>query len=164
VTVPRNVVFVDVDGVLNSHGYIIEHGIEALDPMNVGCLNYILRSVPSAEVVISSTWRLDTSLARLRSMLADAEFQYGGRIVDCTPQVLELSGAGETVAWRSVDRGHEIESWLRLRKFRGRFVILDDEPMGRLALHHVKTDPKYGLQLTEAERAVDILKRQSEWP
>jgi hypothetical protein len=166
----RRVVFLDFDGVVNNDGCLKEQGIEGIDPMNVACVNYIMRKVPS-EVVISSTWRLSANFARLRQQLEDAGFEYGSKIVDFTPQIRSFETVlgyekldANDMHWRSVDRGYEIETWLRLRNFHGQFVILDDESMGRLALHHVKTDPKFGLQLKDAEKAVEILYRQSVWP
>ncbi len=163
----RRVLFLDFDGVLNSHSYLKHYGMDAIDPEAVARLNYL---VPEANtnIVISSTWRLGRGavLQGLRDALREKGFRYDQWIIDSTPHVLSYDKGteDEEFGWRSVDRGFEIDCWLQLRKFRGEFVILDDESMGRHALHLVQTDREIGLTDADVQKALDIFKRQSPWP
>ena len=73
-SVPRKVIFLDIDGVMNSVNTRPQDPrglIDFLDPRNVSVLNAIVEAT-GAVVVVSSTWRLSMPFAALRSTFAGA--------------------------------------------------------------------------------------------
>ena len=148
-------VFLDVDGVLNSTAYLLgpprkptlhEEGISR---SMVEHLNLLLRAT-GAKVVISSTWRCYVPLPKLVEMLERRGFQ--GEVIGQTP---DMPG---------MDRGVEIEAWLEAYDENPEgedieaFVIIDDnadmEPhMARL----VQTDAAFGLTSAEVTEAFRVL-------
>ena len=144
-------VFLDFDGVLNSHHWLYrpdrdkeaeflgnEHHM--LDPTAVGRVNRILRET-GAKVVISSSWRHGWPVERLREILTTAGFV--GEVLGYTPQY-------------GHDRGHEIEQWLDGNdEGHDPFVILDDDSdMGPLMKYLVKTTFEHGIQDEHVEDAI----------
>src|SRR5262249_36561101 len=117
----------------------------ALDPACIQVLNEIAAR-SGADVVVSSTWRYDKSVAELQAILGAAGFT--GRVLDMTP--MDTSGAG---------RGEEIGAWLAEHPVSG-FVIIDDHvDMGSLRSHLIVTHPAQGLQPTDLPRAIATLLR-----
>lgn len=132
-----NVIFLDFDGVLNHAktewrlnvrrargGGIGEFfhlggggGLIGLDPENVTVLNAIMKRAPTANVVVSSSWRRSFPLDVLVEMLVEVGFAYPERIIDRTPAKLSSS------------RGQEIFLWLDDHQTEN-YVILDDTTSG----------------------------------
>ena len=109
------VVFLDIDGVLNSDEYIsrIKHsnvkGIQReIDVDRVKLLTKALNET-GAKVVVTSTWRLTKYIGLIEELLAS----YGIRI-DTTPFI-------------DNERGLEIKKWLSENQDVENFVIVDDE-------------------------------------
>ena len=147
-------IFLDIDGVLNSHDFLYrwqektardrvefkgnEHLM--LDPVAVGRVNRIL-TVSGAKVVISSSWRHGWPIERLKEILKTVGFI--GEIIDCTPRY-------------GKDRGHEIDEWLQNHnEGHDPFVILDDDSdMAHMAKHLVKTSFAHGLLDEHVEESI----------
>ena len=121
---PIKVIFLDVDGVLNSvqHYQARPHVTPAMscddrkdrniDKLAIQRLNRIVLAT-NAVVVVSSMWRCGVSRADLRGLLARNGFT--GVTLDKTPE-----------DWRP--RGYQVKDWLiRTRRIVESFVILDDE-------------------------------------
>ena len=150
-------VFLDFDGVLNSHDFLYrwqeksardaveftgnEHLM--LDPVAVGRVNEILATT-GAKVVVSSSWRHGWTIERLREILAAAGFV--GEVIDYTPPY-------------GKDRGHEIDEWLQDHdEGHDPFVILDDDQdMSHMGKYLVKTTFEHGLLDIHVEEALDRL-------
>lgn len=161
------IVFLDVDGVLNSHEIAAEHyhrtgemgfgGFFAEDDTathnnviwgqaQVDRLRKIVETTQAA-IVISSTWRLNFSLAKFKEMFA----VYGwpdAPVIDKTDSAF-------------VDRCDEIAAWLSRHheKVTG-FVVIDDDkdawrPME--SCHFVRTKIRNGLQDNHVEAAIHAL-------
>ena len=157
------VLFLDIDGVLNSTQALLWHkrvkGIKGtvwMDqryfcPISINNLVYILNKSQHLSIVISSTWRLRRSLDEIRSYLEP----YGvkpSRIIDKTP-VLHTR------------RGFEIQAWLDEHSDVTDFVILDDgNDMEHLTPKLVLTDESHGLMLKDAIKALTILGHKSPNP
>lgn len=137
------VIFLDIDGVLNSLTYFEENNIlDGIDKEKVKLLQDIIRKT-QVEIVLSSSWRIgynkdDTSHPCYKLK------EYGLNIMDFTPVL-------------RTNRGSEIKAWLNKNKV-DKFIILDDESdMGDLLPYLVKTDWKNGLTKIEAEECIKRL-------
>jgi methylmalonyl-CoA mutase cobalamin-binding subunit len=142
------ILFLDFDGVLNSHVFAIRvpnQGVLDLDPETVVLLQEIVDRT-GCDIVVSSTWRKHMKRTQLCDVLRKHGFK--GRIVVVTP---EIPGAL---------RGNEIQRWLDtagvLRRFNVEtFVILDDDSdMAHLKHQLVRTSFTHGLQREHVEAVV----------
>lgn len=159
------VIFLDIDGVLvtsASWGQRRPYGHAPADDQCVMALNRII-ALTGAEIVVSSTWRIGTSVAELREIL-NIRFGVTGRVIDKTPRLTTKrmfeGQVGQVEVEVAAERGDEIAAWLRgyQRHPVDSFVILDDDPdMGKLAGRLVKTNFQHGLTETDADRAIDLL-------
>ncbi len=157
------IVFLDFDGVLNSHEYMRDRApaeerasVTGLDRVAVARLNRMVES-GCAEVVVSSSWRHGRTLHELRVILADAGFT--GEVVGKTPDCAHKPEGG---LWHGAMRGNEVQSWLDLAPLFGievtQFVIVDDDSdMAHLADRHIKTTFETGLTDADVDRAVRML-------
>lgn len=114
-----NIIFLDIDGVLNSVDSMIAFGHQrpmvteedALDPISVGLLLRLCIKC-DAKIVISSTWRI----GRTQEDFVDIFTKYGWYnfpVIGMTPV------GGHT-------RGHEIQDWLDSNPWKN-YIILDDD-------------------------------------
>ena len=124
------VIFLDIDGVLNSHRTAVafqQMGYREMDPIAVRMLYRIVRCA-EAHIVISSTWRLDDQyVATIWGCLRHAGWPWNHTallplgecpIIDRTPS--NNWGIGVT-------RGHEIQDWLDANPSYDDYIILDDD-------------------------------------
>lgn len=141
------VLFLDIDGVLNSDCY--QYGLamgtpanDRFDPAAVATLNEITRRW-TLKLVVSSSWRIMPDIERLlRAHGVHAE------IIGGTP-------------FRAGPRGNEISEWLADHPEIVRFVILDDDAdMGDLRDHLVQTDYRRGLLPEHIESVAAVLDRR----
>jgi hypothetical protein len=151
------ILFLDIDGVLNSHDFLYRPGAapftttrsdEKLDRAAVLRLNRLIAET-GALVVVSSTWRHGCSRVELQEVLDRAGFM--GVVRDKTPEWVE--GATE--------RGHEIQAWLDEWNAAVEvvsFVILDDDSdMAHLQHRLVQTKVQSGLLDHHVDRAITML-------
>lgn len=110
------VIFLDVDGVLNSDDYFNRirkldiHGIEReIDVEKVKILKKVIDET-NAKVVLSSSWRYTRNAKKLKDLLANYEIY----CMDSTP-------------FMQNKRGLEIKQWLLDNEGIEDFVIVDDE-------------------------------------
>lgn len=152
------VLFLDIDGVLNSRTYLkfcYDQGVlpdDKIDPAAVARLNQITDAT-GAHIVVSSTWRLpyvwNKNVDKLVTLLQKTGIK--GDILGATPDHN-----------RSHGRGGEIQDWMNRCKLDGiqidAFVILDDDDdMGDLSKFLVKTTFADGLQDVHVQAAIAIL-------
>ena len=152
------IIFLDIDGVLNSEMYEWSRGEDRadnrIDLSRVRLLKDIV-SATDAKIVLSSTWRLDWDKSP-ELCGEDGEYinqclaQYGLFIIDKTPFNSMIDDRRrEILTWLSHHRG-EVES----------FVILDDINCGwgDLDRRVVVTDPYgYGLNEEHVKKAIKLL-------
>lgn len=155
------VIFLDVDGVLNSDEYfdrIQNLDIEGIESeIDINKVKLLKKAVDAtgARVVLSSSWRYTKNALALKKLLAD----YGIRITDLTPVVENK-------------RGLEIIKWLENNDNVEEFVILDDEVfdsydsglMEKLVKvsKEKETDIGEGLLLENVEEIIERLGRTKE--
>ena len=109
------VIFLDIDGVLNSDEYLDKvknsdiQGIER--DIDVEKVKLLKRAIDEtgARVVLSSSWRYTRNARYLKELLANYEIR-----VDSTPYIRD-------------ERGLEIKKWLSENQGVEDFIILDDE-------------------------------------
>lgn len=109
------VIFLDIDGVLNSDEYLDKvknsdiQGIER--EIDVEKVKLLKRAIDEtgARVVLSSSWRYTRNARYLKELLANYEIR-----VDSTPYIQDI-------------RGLEIKKWLSENQGVEDFIILDDE-------------------------------------
>ena len=139
------VIYLDIDGVLNSRRYDAERktGQGNIDESRL-CLLAGLVERTGAQIVLSSSWRKhwepDQALCDETGRGLHAVFaKYGLRI------------GGKTPVKADNDRAAEIRAHLAAHPQITRFVIIDDEPFGwgTLAERLVKTDARIGRGLEE---------------
>lgn len=137
------VVFLDVDGVLNSvRDY---YSIDLATDSHFVLLKELVDRT-GAKIVLSSSWRMGLSI---RDGLVQRLAEYGLEIYDTTP-VLYFEGR---------KRGDEIRAWLNEHEEVTNFVILDDESdmCEFTKTNLVKTNTNFGLKSIHIEKAVKIL-------
>ena len=158
------VIFLDIDGVLNSEKFF---GVESqpfryqkalsekksedeisviinIDPNAVAWVNYIV-SKTGAEVVISSTWRSDYNIP--------FKMRYAGLLKPIY---------GITPFSKDRHRGTEIQEWLNDHSEVTHYVILDDDNdmLEEQLNNFVQTDWLEGLNEECADKAVEILNKE----
>lgn len=157
-----NVVFFDVDGVLNSERYICATPGEFINPKNVANLKMIVDET-DAKLVVTSDWRKsvvekDTSKAHVRELLEELEHA-GLEIYGATCMGDELkSKCGD------LDRACAVREYVNANSVDG-FVILDDMDMDwnsqGLENHWINTENVLaGLTEADARNAIAIIKGQ----
>lgn len=152
------ILFLDIDGVLNSREYDRHRNWNEqtdIDETRLPLVKEIIDKT-GAKIVLISTWRShwnrDESLCDEDGMYINRLFsKYGLTIYDKTPDLGLLSKRKDEVkAWLAEHTG-EVE----------RFVILDDYRFGwdGLSDFYIHTNPNYGLGLEEehVEKAIVLL-------
>ena len=165
------VLFLDFDGVLNSHqsctfwhnkrdqskwenemysswqGTLFEYLAHEFCPIALSNMEELMRRVPDLQVVVSSTWRLGNSVEDLKKILAPAKL-ITERIIDKTP------------AFRDLDRGHEIQDWLDKHPEVTNYVIVDDDRdmLKSQQDNFVNTSELHGFQHSDMLHALRILR------
>lgn len=130
------ILFLDIDGVLNSHRTVVAFNGYPHDVTPAGLAQFdmaavsLLRGLCKAggiQVVLSSTWRLDREWAKIGPAL-------GLPIIDRTPCLLG-------------PRGNEIKHWLDHHPECLHYAIVDDDPdmLPEQVPHFVKTLHEDGL-------------------
>lgn len=133
------IIFLDVDGVLNSEQDLFSWTIES--DKHLILLACIVRRT-NAKIVVSSSWRNCGLLDTLKKRLNDFSMSIYGKTKDI----------GE--------RGLEIKDWLDNHNDIESFVILDDEDFDIKSYfpnNFVKTDEEVGLQKEDVEKCIHIL-------
>lgn len=148
------ILFLDIDGVLNSARFLRENPgafdgrvlSQMLDPAAVARLEQ-LSLATDMDVVVSSSWRIVFPLTSIAEALVAHGFT--GRIVGAT-------GTGRN---RKANRGLEILAWLDSdQSAQDKFCILDDDSdMGVMLPVLVKTTWEDGLLDEHVDRALALL-------
>ncbi len=135
-----NVLFLDVDGVLNSY-----RSSKQLDDSMIYHLGKIVSKI-DLKIVLSSTWRLySDSLVELEVRLA----KDGISIFDTTVHLMP-----EKMSMPPVERYFEIQEWLDRHEVE-KFAILDDDKRANIEGHFFQTDPDIGLTKEIADSVVE---------
>jgi hypothetical protein len=150
------VLFLDIDGVLNSSKFIHENqekiinmtsllsrGTAEIDPI---CLTRIRKVVETTgcQIVISSSWRILHPLDEIKDMLK--ELGWEAPIIDITPRK------------RSGIRGDEVKAWLNDHLEVKQFACVDDDSDFHPDQNLVQTSWENGILDSHVEMLINILK------
>lgn len=151
------VLFLDIDGVLNS----VQHAVmynkifnKSRDPYREDCcvialsnLEEVIKHVPKTKIVISSTWRIGSSTQELQDLFKKWGFKYYNSII------------GKTPVTYSSPRGEEIQQYIDKYNVKNYCIVDDDSDMLDSQKHRfVQTNNFHGLLWKEAHQIVEILK------
>jgi hypothetical protein len=152
------IIFLDVDGVLNGHEFLMESQSCTINPACVARLNRIVKAA-DARIVLSSAWRY---MVHGHAMTLDG-FGYMLRthgflawINGSDKVIIDLTCRDEDIP----ERPDQIRAWLRHNGYKGndqRYVVIDDDDFGWGDLNVVLTDGARGLTDEDVERAIVIL-------
>lgn len=167
--------FLDFDGVLNTDKYIrllrerklrSTDGFGPLfDPDAVENLGLIIEAVPSAKIVVISSWKDIHGLVGLRDMWDKRHLPGAIHSITLTLMHEQLLSANldDPSAFRSIEgacKGREIFAWLAANDaLNDPYVIIDDADGFPTALlpHLVTTDPEEGLTSENVKLVLNIL-------
>ena len=150
-----NIVFLDVDGVLNSFAHLLrvceesdEFCCDSCYPFSDYCLNNLkkLVSKTNSKIVISSFWRdSDETLNLLLSKLD--EYDLKKDVIGCTPLLY-------------TSRANEINEYLSSLDVKPNFVILDDDFISEdLNDYLVKVNSYVGLTSYDVDKGLYLLNK-----
>jgi hypothetical protein len=150
------ILFLDIDGVLNSHQSAIYYNRIGHDnggnpdhfcPIALSNLHSILEEFPDLKLVISSTWRLGETLESMQQKLFALGSIPPQRVISMTPVLRDPR----------VARGVEIEAWLKVYgNSVSRYVIVDDDgDMAKVKDALIQTDEWHGLMRRDAVAIMD---------
>lgn len=150
------IIFLDVDGVLNSDEYIDNLVSQNKPPLTQWIIDpsallrfNLLCSVSKAEVVMSSTWRLHKDKESMTYFFRSVGYT-GPDILDYTPNLPRRMS-------EFIPRHCEIEAWLENKPIIENFVILDDVESAEIEHHFVHTSYKIGLTDEDVQKSLNIL-------
>lgn len=116
-----NIIFLDIDGILNSHKFEIERDINSteayipyysdIDPKRIKLLQKILNKFPNIKIVISSSWRDSLSVKEFKNLFS--HFGINSKyIIDKTSD--------------NMNKQDSIKKWIKENNV-NKFIILDDD-------------------------------------
>lgn len=161
------VLFLDVDGVLNSTKWMMSDdrvtlhgGVWGMNINAVNILKYIVDKT-KCKIVVSSSWRIggieEGSSFYEELKRTDPSDTILNAVIGKTPQGgyrIDEIGNG-----KSYVRGNEIQLWIDDNEFDGKFAILDDDSdMAHLSPKLVQTNLDVGLTRADANKVINLLK------
>lgn len=165
-----NIIFLDIDGVLNSNFWNENHQKEIsdgtlIDAEKIGLLASLVHKT-DAEIILHSGWRFwfDSQLKPLRreaerlvEMLAKEGLEIAGTTPDLTTEEIRKTKKFSLV------KAEEILTWLKSHRDVRGWVVLDDLDLHNALIerHQVKTNPMAGLTPEETVMAEEILERKN---
>ena len=160
------VIFLDIDGVLNSNFWNDNHQREIsegilIDEEKVKILALLVKRT-NAKIVLHSGWRiwfdsklkpLRTEAARLLDIFAKEGLSIDGLTPDLTTEEIRKTKKFSLV------KAEEILLWLKNNTDVSRWVVLDDLVLHNIQIekHQIMPDQTIGLTLEDVEKAEQIL-------
>jgi hypothetical protein len=155
------IIFLDIDGVLNSDKHANRYSLEEwenlsylerhIDNEAVELINYICDKT-NAQVVVSSTWRYGRTVEQLQQILNDRGGTF--KVIDKTPE--------HSIRYR----GYEIDDWISKNRSKDEngdyfkftnYVILDDD-IGDMLLKQkdnvFEIDRRVGITKIDADKII----------
>lgn len=159
------VIFLDVDGVLNSEKFYRKRGAPdyrfedepeyplcEFDPEAVELLNKIIEET-GAKIVVSSTWRIGRTVGELIRLFREVGIE--GYVIDRTGVLRDRK------EYEKVVRGTEIKTWLDQFPEVESYIIIDDDNdmLPEQQKNFIKTSFWVGLTPELVEKSIKILNK-----
>lgn len=134
----------DIDGSYTLNGLKNSHERYLNNKQAIGWLNRLYQEIPY-DVVVSSTWRMSMDIKELQDLLIRSGFNKNIKVIGKTPLLHQ-------------QRGVEIQEWIDINHFKGKFIIIDDDSdMCHLIKHLVRTDCMLGFTIYDYNKALNML-------
>lgn len=152
-------IFLDVDGVLNTHDYDAYAKSNPIHRDKVELLNHIIFET-NAKIVLSSAWRYLVHRQEMTITGLNWLFRSHGlvahAIVDITSE--DIPGPGMRQIYN--ERAYQVEKYLIDNNPNVNYVIIDDNDFDFTIrqLNFVQTQVETGLTKTDVEQAISFLK------
>lgn len=149
----KKILFLDFDGVLNSHrssiancSYPTSNSIfDNFDPIAIGLIRVLCKKT-GAEICLSSTWRKSNDWRSLGFRL-DLPIKSRTPILESNEKHFDI-----------VPRGYEINAWLRENPVDKYAIVDDDSDMLPVQLpYFVRTNPENGLSMQNYDQLLNLL-------
>jgi hypothetical protein len=155
------VIFLDIDGVLNSEKFLKNNHGEAIDRINVSILKNVIDKT-GAVVVMSSAWRLwfdDNMMPRegysqnLHDILSEFGIKLFGKTPDFSTDEIRINKTFSHV------KAKEIIAWLNENQSVDKYAVIDDLDLRNeeVNAHLVRTNGQVGITEKDAMRVIDII-------
>lgn len=155
------VIFLDIDGVLNSEKFLENNKNQPIDRNSVGILKNIIDKT-GAVIVMSSGWRLwfdDNMLPHdgysqcLYEILCEFNIKLFGKTPDFSTEEIRTRKTFSHV------KAKEIIAWLNEHKFVDKYVVIDDLDLKNeeINAHLVKINGQVGITEADARRVIDMI-------
>lgn len=147
------VIFLDIDGVIQSPRYCVAMGqtgwLSAFEPAAMAFLAQLIE-LSDAKIVISSTWRMGLSSRELKMYF---------RVAGYKKIALSFHKDWATKEFNNKPRGEEIKDWLDRNPEVDNYLILDDDAdmLDEQKANFVQTSHEDGFLLSHFDRAKQIL-------
>ena len=97
------------------------------------------------DIVVSSTWRINKPIEELQDLLINSGFNPEIQVIGKTPVLYQ-------------QRGMEIQEWINIHNFKGKFIIIDDDSdMCHLLPLLVRCDCQLGFTIYDYQKALRLL-------
>lgn len=154
----RNIIFLDIDGVLNNEATFVLTPHKYMEPACVEFLKGALELIPDCSIVITSTWRRSGELQEFFNFVS---YRNCSEIFEPLKQYLHEDFAVRNL--RGKIRGEEVAEWLLRHPEVEKYVCIDDgtqylpdQPLLRIdRLHGFWLDDK--LTLLDYFRSLDVI-------
>ncbi|WP_234121880.1 HAD domain-containing protein [Clostridium hydrogenum] len=155
------VIFLDIDGVLNSEGFLNNNPNQAIDRKGVGILKNIVDKT-GAVIVMSSGWRLwfdDNMLPQdgysqcLYEILCEFNIKLFGKTPDFSTEEIRTRKTFSHV------KAKEITAWLNDHEVVEKYVVIDDLDLKNeeINAHLVKINGQVGITEEDARCVIDMI-------
>lgn len=166
------IIFLDIDGVINTP-FIHNKTPKSCSSSDgivsnfqaIKLLNWIY-SEHKFDIVITSTWRLGTSLSSLQGILIHSGLNPKIKVLGFTPDLRSTLKYDKHIKlpfnkhiFIHTRRGHEIDEWIKSNNYEGDFIILDDDSdMWKYKNKLIQLNSTDGLTMS---KALEVLSRLS---
>ncbi|MDE7275615.1 MAG: hypothetical protein K2N98_01975 [Lachnospiraceae bacterium] len=162
------VIFLDIDGVLNSNFWDADHQKEIRDGVlididKIQLLGRLVRNT-NAKIILHSGWRFwfDSDLKPLRKEAdyLQRQLQQEGLVIAGITPDHSTEEIRKSKKFSFVKAG-EILTWLREHKEVGQWIVIDDLDLhnSEIEIHQLRTDPDIGLTAEDVDKAEKMLRK-----
>ena len=155
------VIFLDIDGVLNSEEFFKSNPNQVIDKNSMGILKNIVNKTGAA-IVMSSGWRLwfDDSMMPhdgysqyLYDVLCEFDIKLLGKTPDFSTEEIRTRKTFSHV------KAKEITAWLNEHKIVDKYVVVDDLDLKNEEInsHLVRINGQVGITKDDARRIIDMI-------